>query len=176
MIDLPVTLLEYFGVARPPDMQGTPLGNIVKEEAFSREAIIFGAHGGHVNVTDGRYVYMRAPDNEENAPLYEYTLMPTHMRNPFSVEELQDLELEDPFSFTKGCKTLKIPAQTWASGHEHGTLLFDLHTDPKQEQPLKNPEIEVRLVELMRKLMLWNDSPPEQFLRLGIEKDKGENP
>ena len=41
---------------------------------------MFGVHGGQVNVTDGRYVYMRGPARADNAPLSEYTLMPTHMR------------------------------------------------------------------------------------------------
>ena len=29
-------------------------------------------HGGQVNVTDGRYVYMRGPCSQENQPLHEY--------------------------------------------------------------------------------------------------------
>ena len=45
-----------------------------------------GHHGTHVNITDGRYVYMRAPLTRENGPVYEYTLMPTHMRAMFSPE------------------------------------------------------------------------------------------
>ena len=63
-IDLPATLLELFGIALPPDMQGVPL----------REATLYGLHGGHVNVTDRRYTYMRAPVEPENTPLYNYTL------------------------------------------------------------------------------------------------------
>lgn len=31
-----------------------------------------GVHGGQVNVTDGRYVYMRGPCSQENQPLHEY--------------------------------------------------------------------------------------------------------
>ena len=70
-----------------------------------REAAIFGNHGGQVNVTDGRYVYMRAPAQPDNQPLYNYTLMPTHMRDPFSVDEFADVELAEPFGFSKavGC-------------------------------------------------------------------------
>ena len=82
---------------------------------------------------------MRAPVSEENQPLYEYTLMPTHMRGPFRVDELQDIELVEPFTFTKGCRTMKIKVvegSYWAHPYPFGTLLFDLQNDPKQGKPV----------------------------------------
>ena len=79
-----------------------------------------------MNVTDGQYVYMRAPANPDNQPLYEYTLMPSHMRGLFTPEELQSMALAPPFSFTKGCPTLKLPARPWVDAHPFGTMLFDL--------------------------------------------------
>ncbi len=43
---------------------------------------------------------MRGPvDPAQNTPLCDYTLMPTHMRYRFAVEELQDIQLAAPFSF-----------------------------------------------------------------------------
>ena len=95
--------------------------------------------------------------------------MPTHMRNIFSVQELQDLELAEPFEFTKGCKTLKIPAQPANNGYEHGTRLYNLKLDPKQEHLLLDPKTEARLVAHMIELMKWNDAPDEQFTRMGLE-------
>ena len=172
MIDIPATLLDYFGVACPPDMQGTPLKGSVKLDTPTRDALLFGAHGAQINITDGRYVYMRAPASKENTPLFEYTLMPAHMRELFSTAELQNLELVEPFSFTKGCQTLKIPAHPWVSGHEHGTMLFDLITDPKQENPITNPEVEAHLMNKMIQLMEWNDAPAEQFERFGIKQSQ----
>ncbi len=61
--------------------------------------VMFGVFGGHVNVTGGRTVYMRLC-GAENGPLYEYTLMPTHMRARFSPAELQSLDTK----FTKNTK------------------------------------------------------------------------
>jgi arylsulfatase A-like enzyme len=174
MIDLPATLLEYFRLELPPDMQGTPLKHAIKEDTPTHEAILFGAHGAQVNITDGRYVYMRAPASEENAPLFEYTLMPLHMRSRFSVDELQDIELAETFNFTKGCRTMKIPAASWVSGFEHGNLLFDLVIDPGQEQPIQNPALEARLTEQMKILMAWNDAPSEQFKRMGLSEKEEE--
>ena len=78
MIDLPATLLEFFGVEQPRTCRASPCATRWLL-APTREANLFGVMGAHVNVTDGRYVYMRGPV-ADNTPLYEYTLMPTHLR------------------------------------------------------------------------------------------------
>jgi arylsulfatase A-like enzyme len=167
-IDLAPTLLECFGVERPPDMQGVPLREAVASDATVREAGLYGLHGGHVNVTDGRYVYMRAPANPENRPLYNYTLMPTHMRQMFTVDELRDAELVAPFSFTKGCPLMRVRARGWPRAHPYETMLFDLRNDPKQERPIDDPAVERRMVDHLVRLMKENDAPEEQFERLGL--------
>ena len=95
-------------------------------------------------------------------------LMPTHMRNLFQPEELQDIQIAPPFSFTKGCRTMKIKGRTWINPHDFGSLLFDLETDPRQERPLQAPAIEERLIREMVRLMRANDAPAEQFERLGL--------
>lgn len=167
-IDLAPTILEYFGIARPPDMQGCALRETVAADTPVRKAGLFGIHGGHVNITDGRYVYMRAPPTPDNRPLYEYTLMPAHMRRAFGVKELQDIGLREPFPFTKGCRTMKIASQAWKNPHEFGTLLFDLAKDSGQERPIRDPAVEERLSRLMKQLMKVNDAPAEQYERLGL--------
>jgi len=167
-IDWAPTLLEYFGAPLPKDMQGRPLRAVIERDAPLREAGLFGIHGGHVNLTDGRYVYMRGPASADNAPLNDYTLMPTHMRDPFNVAELQDIRLAEPFPFTKGCRTMQISARPWSSIEPLQTLLFDLQTDPGQNHPIHNAEVEARLTATMAQLMRDNDAPAEQFTRLGL--------
>ncbi len=172
MIDFAPTLLDYFGLERPSHMQGLLLEAAVATGKPTREAALYGAHGGHVNVTDGRYTYMRAPKTSTNQPLYEYTLMPTHMRSRFSVSEMQNVELAEPFTFTKGCPTMKIPAISGqASPYLFGTLLFDLQNDPGQEHPIVDEDVEWRMIELMVALMRENDAPPEQYERLNLPPD-----
>ena len=169
-IDWGPTLLDFFNLPLTKDMQGLPLSQSVATEEAQRVAILYGLHGGHVNITDGRYVYMRAPATADNQPLYEYTLMPTHMRHTFSIDELQDIQLSVPYAFTKGCRIMKIAGRTdpQRGAHQFGTLLFNLETDPAQEHPLDDPEIEERMIDLLIKLMQANDAPPEQFARLGL--------
>jgi len=168
-IDLAPTLLEYFGVPVPPDMQGRPLRPVVASDQPVREAGLFGLHGAHVNCTDGRYVYMRAPSHPDNRPLFNYTLMPAHMRGSFPVKELQAVELQAPFAFTKGCQTLKIAAKPWVNAHSFGTMLFDLDRDPGQEHPLRDEATEARMAALMTRLMHANGAPVEQYERLGLQ-------
>ncbi|SEN27751.1 sulfatase [Paenibacillus sp. OV219] len=168
MIDLPATLLDFFDIERPKDMQGRSLRRTIEADVPIREVALFGIHGGHINVTDKRYVYMRAAVTTDNQPLYDYTLMPTHMRSRFAPEELKQLELAEPFTFTKQIKPLRIPAQTRGNLHDFATLLFDLIHDPEQATPLHDPEVEARLVELMIELMQDNDAPKEQYERLGL--------
>ena len=168
MIDLPATLLEYFNVDLPPDMLGRPLRDAIAQDHPVREAALFGIHGGHVNVTDGRYIYMRAPANPDNQPLFEYTLMPMHIRARFPVAELQDIQLAEPFSFTKGCRLMRIPARAWINAHPFGTLLYDVENDPGQEHPMQDETIEQRMIDHLLRLMHEHDSPLEQFERLGL--------
>jgi arylsulfatase A-like enzyme len=174
-IDLMPTILDFFDIQSPGTVNGVPLEETIATDQPARTGGLFGVHGGHVNVTDGRYVYMRAPIRLDNSPLYEYTLMPTHMRGCFGVDELQDIRLADPFSFTQGCRTMKIAARTYLSTyvnpHIFGTLLFDLKTDPSQLNPLVDKEIEQHMIRLMVTLMQENDAPLEQYERLGLFMD-----
>ena len=167
-IDIAPTLLDYFGVAAPRDMQGVALKDAVAKGTAVREAGLFGIFGGHVNVTDGRYVYMRGPGGRENSPLFNYTLMPTHMRGFFSKAELGAAETAGPFPFTKGLRVIRTPGGAWTNPHEFGTLLYDLEADPRQERPIQDDQVERRMTDLLVGLMRRNDAPAEQFTRLGL--------
>jgi arylsulfatase A-like enzyme len=168
-IDIAPTLLRFFGIEPPEDMQGQDLAAVLRADEPIREGGLFGIHGGHVNVTDGRYVYMRAAADPSNSPLEEFTLMPTHMRARFSPSELADWQPAEPFGFTKELRTLQITTTAgWINPWLHGTLLFDLQEDPRQERPLEDDEIELRMVRLLWTLMHESDAPASQFARLGL--------
>jgi arylsulfatase A-like enzyme len=171
-IDLPATLLEFFDQKKPTGMQGVTLSGVIESDRPVRDAALYGIFAGHVNCTDGRFVYMRAPIHENNEPLYEYTLMPTqHGRNRAFVatDRLARMEVSEPFTFTKGCRLMKIPGRTQFDAHPFGTRLYDLETDPGQEHPVLDPVAEKRMTRLMISLMRDNDAPVEQYKRLGLE-------
>lgn len=167
-IDLPVTLLNYFGIPVPPEMTGKDLAPVLEDDTPVREYGLFGIHGGHVCVTDGHFVYMKSPEREGSQPLYEYTLMPTHMAGFFSDRELRSTELCQGFSFTRNLPLLKIKTQSYLESHRQGDLLFDLENDPEQEHPLSDRAEEERLIRAMVQLMKEEDSPAEQYERLGL--------
>jgi Arylsulfatase A and related enzymes len=170
-IDIPATLLDFFSIPLPKDMQGRSLRPVIEGDAPVRDYALFGHHGSYVNVCDGRYVYMRAPGSLANRPIYEYTLMPTHMRELFQPRELQDTEMARPFSFTKGCKVMKIASVGERDrSASFGTKLYDIKSDPRQERPLDDLEVEARMARLLARAMRENDCPEEQFARLGLPR------
>ena len=160
-------------------MQGHSLLSVLAQDRRLREAALFGYFGGAVNLVDGRYTYFRYPPDLASQEIYQYTVMPTHLKTFFTPEELAAAELARPFSFTKGAPLLKVPViDRSPMYHNYGpgsllqnqTVLFDLATDPGQERPLQDPAVEARLASLMHELMAANDAPPEAFARIGLEE------
>ena len=112
--------------------------------AACAKAALFGYFGGAVNVTDGRYTYHRFPADLRRQEIYQYTLMPTHIFAPFTPRGAGGrAALAEPFAFTKGATLLKVPVierspmyNNYGPGAliENDTRLYDLETDPGQEQ------------------------------------------
>ncbi|MDR0623020.1 MAG: sulfatase, partial [Treponema sp.] len=196
-IDLPATLLDFFQTPVPPNMQGKPLAQVIREDAPVRDYALFGIHGAHVNVTDGEYVYMKAPAGQENGPLFEYTLMPAHMRCLFTVEDLRKAALTTPFAFTRGCPVLKIPKKNnfgnadfsfllsdtknsprridnndLLNAANFGDKLFDVTHDPHEEEELDDIAAETRMANLLTRAMGENEAPEEQYERIGLPKNR----
>lgn len=174
-IDIAPTVLGAFGIDRTENMEGKSLLKTLERDEKIRDFALFGLHGAQVNITDGRYVYMRDYIHE-NQPLYNYTLMPTHMRTFFSLDEMRTMEKHDGFSFTKGIPLMKIKAEEDESGDtglkwKLGTRLYDLQEDPAQQNPVEDMEVEQHMIENMIRLMIENEAPEEQYERLGITKE-----
>ncbi|MBU8540967.1 sulfatase [Falsiroseomonas tokyonensis] len=175
-MDLAATFLDLFDVPPTPAMEGIPL-RVTRAGGQRRDALLFGYFGGAVNVTDGRFTYHRFPPDLRRQEIYQYTLMPTHIMMPFTVEELADIRIAGPLPFTKGAKVMQVPViarspmfDRYGPGAllEDETRLYDLAADPGQARPLRDAATEARLVALMRGLMAANNAPPEAFIRLQL--------
>ena len=169
-IDLPATLLSYFGVDLPKDMQGHDLLPVMRDDTPVREDALFGWFGRHVCLTNGRYVYM-LPPKYGKGPLYEYTLMPTHRAWMFQVEELRTMERAEPFAFTKGCPVMRIESNSgdiFSNPNAGDEMLFDMEKDPHQLHALDDDALKAHFKARIACLMRENDAPVEQFERLGL--------
>ena len=178
--DLMPTLLALHGVAAPASAEGHNLLPLLEQDHAVREAALYGMFGAGTNITDGRYTYFRYPEDMTQQQLYEYTLMPMHLKNLFHVDELRGAQLSPPLGFTQGVPLMKVPARRNAKGQPAGhqgqgngyedttTVLFDLRDDPEQLKPFRDDAIEARLLDLMAQLMRANEAPPEAFIRLGL--------
>ena len=170
-IDLPATLLEFFGQPLFADMQGRPLRGVMERDEPIHEGALFGLFGGQVCCTDGEWVYMRSP-GRENAPRYEYTLMPTRhggRRAFMSNEVLRTARLVEPLPFSKGVPVLRVESRGAVSQAAYPTMLFCMRADPGQEQPVQDEAQERRMTALLKEMMRRSDAPAEQYKRLGLD-------
>lgn len=64
-IDIVPTLAEFFQIAPPEYMDGHSLTPVIRNDTPIRDYALFGIFGGHICITDGRYVYMRSCKDPE---------------------------------------------------------------------------------------------------------------
>ncbi|HCL5263987.1 TPA: sulfatase [Salmonella enterica] len=169
-VDIPATLMEYFEIPRPATMTGQPLRSAIERDEPVRDYALFGYFGGHINITDGEYVYMRCPREQHKANLYEYTLMPTRIDSPFKIDELKDIRIHPGFDFTQGTQVMQIPATFgYLNPWRFGDKLFDLKNDPEQCHPLNDEALSHHYASAMIPLMQQHDAPPELYTRFELD-------
>jgi arylsulfatase A-like enzyme len=175
--DLGATFLDAFGGTRPAEMTAQSVLPLLDGQPSAHDAVLYGYFGGAVNVTDGRVSYHRYPADLRTQEIYQYTVMPTHIYEPFPVSELSGATLAPPFDFTKNTPLLKVPVKPGSAMSknygpdcfiEDDTRLYDLAADPAQQHPLADPALEARMATVMARLMAAQSAPPEAFTRLGL--------
>jgi arylsulfatase A-like enzyme len=170
-IDIPATLLDYFGIDNTLDMDGTSLlPALQKEQEVLHDWIIFGTNGGHVSVYDGRYVYMRASVHPDNGPITIQTLNYTQMRGFLPKETLDQLVLRPGNRFTNQYPYTEVPVTTYIDSYSIGHLLFDLKADPHQEHPLQDEAIEKAMCAKLMHMMDKIEAPQSEYQRLGLDR------
>ncbi len=166
--DMANTLTEYFDIESLKYSDGYSLQSIVATDEGKREFAIFGVFGQAVCVTDGQYCLMKAPESEDNQPLFQYSLSPFSMRDAWPKEKLAEMEAFEGFSFMQGSPCWKTPIRESVQGQGLQDWLFDLKEDPQQVNPLDDRLMKQHLIQGMKQLMEKNEAPDEQYRRLGI--------
>jgi hypothetical protein len=178
--DLMPTLLELFGQPIPPEVTGQSLLGAMRGDNPCREqeGCIFGQFGAAINFTDGRYAYFLYPQEPFETDLYQYTLMPSHMRTFFEAREFTDAEVVHSLPFAQGFPVWRLPVRKDAKANmtqrypllEARTVLFDLATDPDQRVPIIDVPQEKRIRAQIAALFAKNDAPAELYLRYGLDR------
>ncbi len=173
-IDILPTLLDMFDAPIPPEVRGRSLVPLLTQDGRHHEVALSGVFGGPLLITDGRYAFHHRPKWLDSTGLYEYRLLPMHMRGPFSLQELRHMELVEPFDYTKGVSLLKIaarddakrvPMQDGEGFEDCDTRLYDLATDPGEEHRLRDADVENRLLAAAARVFEDHDAPIEMFER-----------
>jgi len=167
-IDLAPTLLEHYGLRWEHPIHGVSWWPCLRDAgAPARAHALYGWHGMAVNVTDGRYAYLRAPAHEDNQPLYQYGCMAANYDRYWPREAFASIEAGHFLPYTD-MPVFRMPERRPRSEHVRETLLYDRQEDPRQERNLAGSALEERYVALLREAMAAADAPPEQYRRLGL--------
>lgn len=172
--DLMPTFLDLYDIDVPGEVRGVS----VLVDHPPQEVAVYGLFGGPVGVNDGRYAFYIYPEDLYAPGLYEYTLMPMHMASMFTGEEMQTARMVPGFDFTKGMPVMRIdalmnaqrvPVQDGEAFQDTGTTLFDLATDPLQQNPFRDEVIEARLRAQLVAVLRAHDCPGELYGRYGLD-------
>ncbi len=170
-IDLPTTLLEFFGVQSPPEaaMQGCSLRPVIERDEPVREAGLFGMFGAELHVvTNDGCVGIFPPDL--TVPHFSRTLSFGTKMNFRPLDLIAGREQDRAYTFTQGLELLKLPEPQGAPEGRFPTepLLFDIKNDHAQDYPLKDSALENRLRQIASKLLHETDAPQETWARFAL--------
>lgn len=169
--DIAPTIYDLYELETHPETFGSSILKII-DGSVKREFGYCGYFGGHLNVFNHDYTYMRGSVTIDNSPLKEYTLMPMRMRNMFTKDDFKNIKLVDGFDYFKDWKVLEVDSNLqfynpFVTGH----LLFDRNKDPKQETPIDNKQVESEFAANAYNFLKEMDAPKSQYERLGLSSD-----
>ena len=167
-IDLMPTFLSLNNLNIPEEVKGKSILDFLKKDSENYTAL-YGYWGGGINITDGKYTYFYYPENFDQTSLkkFQYTLMPTHMRQFFSHEELRTIRMVEPFKFTKDIPVMKVNRiqrktdEGFLSLEDTKSALYNIIDDPGQLKPLEDEHLINEYREKMINLIKDNDPPKE---------------
>ena len=175
--DLMPTFLDLFGIEIPESVGGTSLSACLDGSAeAAHDAILFGQFGAAINFTDGRHSYFLYPLPAMTDEIWQYTLMPTHMRSFFERIEFEGAEVVEDLAFARGYPVWRLRMRPDAKANmvsrypllDARDALYDLRADPNQTRPLDDPEAVARCRDRIAGLLRENDAPAEVFARFGL--------
>lgn len=170
-LDIPATLLDLFAIQRPDKMMGKSLLPLCNHEIKKlHDVVLYGVFGSYVCMNDQKYIFMKAP-NQENQPLYEYTLMPTRSRGFMSAEELKNMQLCITDKYSHGVPVCKVPVSSHSYVGYHNQKVCDLlfkAQDENQMSPVQDEHIRQQYIKKLQSILVMQQAPEEQYKRLEL--------
>ena len=176
-VDLHATLLDVFGARATHPVHGRSLLPLLRGEATSiREWALSGIWGREVHVIGDGHKYARAPI-AKNEPLSmwsnRWSTMPVHGHPQLRLPPPDARAVLDRMPGTK-VPVIRQPFRDgdflpfWAYGAFRGAQLFDVASDPGEDENLAGTPRERRAEELLRAALAEVQAPDDQFARLGL--------
>ncbi|WP_207589327.1 sulfatase-like hydrolase/transferase [Halomontanus rarus] len=175
-VDLYATILEALEAPVPENTHSRSLLPLLEGDTGvaaeeHRDWALYGYWGSSVNVTDGRYTYMRPCDPDVPTDCHSTTMM-----NPNAwfvpTEPKTDAESGAFLPHTES-PVWRFPGKSYAQ-HED-VRLYDTDDDPRQETNLAGEadfdEQKTRMRDLLVEALETLDAPDNQYDRLGLEVD-----
>jgi len=174
-VDLFPTLTQYFNTTINHSIHGIPFLDIaINNNENGRDCAIYGWYAKTVNITDGKYTLMKAPQNSSNSPLYQYFLTPTHYHRLFDKSVFDKAEFGYFLKYTD-VPVIRTPGASRGEFGFHDELFesrfYDIENDYAQTHNLYDDadDLTLQYLDLLRKTMRQIDAPEEQFERLGLD-------
>jgi arylsulfatase A-like enzyme len=168
-IDLHDTVLDALGAETPEESHGRSLLPLLRGETDAhRDWALYGWWGSSINVTDGRFTYMRPCRPDRPVACYS-----TGQMNAWGWMGPRDAKADAE----AGRFLPYADAPVWRfeappDPAQDAPMLFDTRDDPRQERDLtgERPAEVDRMRALLREGMRALDAPAEQFDRHGLDR------
>ena len=165
------TFMTMHGHDVPKEVKGKSILNFLDKDNENDYFALYGYWGGGINISDGKYSYFHYPENfdQYDRSRFQYTLMPTNMRQFFSHEELQTATMHEPLDFTKNIPVMKVnrilrKTDPHKSLEDTKSALYDLKKDPGQLSPVNDTALMTKYKNIMLEEIKTYD-PPEELLK-----------
>jgi arylsulfatase A-like enzyme len=167
-VDLYATILDALGAETHAPHSRSLLSLLRGRTSEHRDVALYGLWGQAVNLTDGRYTYLRTP-RDSRACAYS-TMMLRGSRAALSPSMRSDAVAGRFLPYADGpvWKLSALPGELPAAQEQD--LLFDVEKDPGQEDDLRSrePALVAQMERLLAAALRQLQAPEEQFARLGL--------
>lgn len=171
-VDLFATVLDVAGAALPARSHSRSLIPLLANDPRAgRPALLYGTFGQGLCCTDGAWTILKSPARDGPLHAYSSTIFPSLVID--SVKQPAGADRFIPGVDLPQWRIPLNPRRAISQPLGSGNFLFHRATDPDQRHNLwhQEPARRQEMLDLMRRSMASEGTPPEQYARLGLDAD-----